>query len=49
MSPWCEVGYAWPGGAAQDKSGVACLNKIPCGMGGLKFTDCVECVPTKWG
>ena len=31
-----------PGVAAQYQSGVACSNRFPCGMGGLKLTNCVE-------
>ncbi len=32
------------GGAAQHKSGVACWNKFPCGMGSVKFKNCMDCV-----
>ncbi len=38
-----------PGGAAQAQSGLACLNKILCGMGGSKLKDCVGSVYTQNG
>ncbi len=38
-----------PGVAAQYQSGVACSNGFPCGIGGLKCTNCVEVCTHKMG
>ena len=35
--------------AAQYQSGVTCSNRFPCGMGGMKLTNCVEVCTHKMG